>query len=179
MKFEVLNKKRNIFYQIAFFIGLVLIVWEIFIFRRTVVPLGLLLFIILVVGSLATFFDFKKYSSTYDLKGWKLYFFAFIQNTFSWGFITCSILILSNYYFSKSEIMDRKYEIVEKSSLTGSKGSRSKRKPLVVIKYEERMKELVFPNKYYKELEHYKYVNLSTKKGFIHWDIIVKQELVK
>lgn len=179
MKFEVLNKKRNIFYQIVFFVGLILIIWEISIFRKTVVPISLLLLVVIGIGSLTTFLDFKNYKGTYDLKGWKLYFFAFMQNTLSWGFIACSLLILSNYHFSTDEIIERNYEIVERSSMPGSKGNRSKRKPLVLINYEGEMKEFVFSHRHYKELNDYKYVNISIKKGFVFWDIIISQELKK
>ena len=179
MEIKVLNKKRNTFYQIVFFIGLILIIWEISIFRRTVIPLGLLLSIVGVIGSVVTFLDFKNYCKTYDLNGWKLYFFAFMQNTVSWGFIACSILVLSNYYLSESQIIDEKYAIIETSSMPGSKGERSKRIPLVRIDYKGKMKELVFSNKFYNELEEYTYVNVSVKKGFLNWDIIVNQKLEK
>ena len=77
MELKVLNKKRNIFYQIVFFVGLILIIWEISIFRKTVIPLGLLLSIVGGIGIITTFLDFKNYRQTYDLNGWKLYFFAF------------------------------------------------------------------------------------------------------
>lgn len=153
--------------------------WEIFIYRKTIIPLSLLFSIILGIGILSTIFDFNKYKNTYSFKNWKLYFFAFIQNTASWGFIACSTLVLSNYYFSSGEITERKYEIVEKFSLTGSKGSRNERKPLVTIDYEGKMKELVFSPKYFEELKDYNFVIFKTKKGFIYWDIIVSQKLVK
>lgn len=158
---------------------MILIVWEIFIYRKTIIPLSLLLFIILGIGILSTIFDFNNYKNTYSLEKWKLYLFAFIQNTASWGFIACSILILSNYYFSRGEITERKYEIVERFSLTGSKGSRNERKPLVTIDYKGKMKELVFSPKYFEELNDYNFVTISTKEGFIYWDIIVNQKLEK
>lgn len=179
MEFKVLNKKRNIFYQIVFFVGLILIIWEIPIFRKTVISLNLLFLIVGGIGSIAAFVDFKNYSETYDLKDWKLYFFAFMQNIVSWGFIACSTLVLSNYYFSGSEIIEEKYEIIETSSMTGSKGNRSKRKPLVRINYKGKIKELVFSNRAYDELEEYKYVNIGVKKGFLNWDIIENQKLEK
>ncbi len=179
MEYKVLNKKRNTFYQIVLFTGLILIVWEIAIFRKTVISLGLLLLVIFGIGSIASFLDFKNYSQTYDLKGWKLYFFNFMQNILSWGFIACSILVLSNFYLSEGEIVEEKYEIVETSSMPGSKRNRSKRKPLVRIEYKGKMKELVFSNRFYNELEEYNFVNIGVKKGFLNWDIIVTQELEK
>ena len=179
MEYVVLNKRRNIFYLVVFFTGLILTIWEISIFRKTVVPINLLLLLVIGIGSLATFFDCKNYKNTYDLEGWKLYFFAFMQNTLSWGLIVCSILILSNYYFSTSEITERSCKIIERSSMPGSKGNRNKRKPLVLIDYEGEMKELVFSHRHYEELNDYKYVNINTKKGFVLWDIIVHQELKK
>lgn len=177
MEIKVLDKKRNIFYQIVFYIGLILIIWEISIFRRTIISLGLLLSIVGGIGSVSAYLDFKNYRKTYDLNGWKLYFFAFMQNTLSWGFITCSILVLSNYYFSAGQIIDGKYAIIETSSMPGSK--RSIRKPLVRIDYKGKTKELIFSNKFYDELEEYSHVSMSVKKGFLGWDIIVNQKLEK
>lgn len=179
MELGVLNKKRNIFYQIVFLVGAVLIVWEIFIFRKTIISLNLLLLMIVVIGSLATFLDFKNYREISELSGWKLYLYAFLQNTVSWGFIACSILVLSNYYLSQGQIIEERYAIIETSSMSGSKGNRSKRKPLVRIDYKGKMKELVFSNQYYGELEEYTHVNIKVKKGFLNWDIIVSQELEK
>ena len=179
MEYKVLNKKRDTFYQVVFFAGLILMIWEITIFRKTVISLGFLLLIIFGIGSIASFLDFKNYSQTYDLKGWKLYFFNFTQNILSWGFIACSILVLSNFYLSEGEIVEEKYEIIETSSMTGSKRNRSKRKPLVRIEYKGKMKELVFSNRFYNELEEYNYVNIGVKKGFFNWDKIVTQELEK
>ena len=138
-----------------------------------------MLILTLGIGSISTLIDFKNYKSTYKLNGIKLFFFAFIQNTFSWGFLICSILVLSNYYFSNGEITQKTFKIIEQSSLPGSKGERTERKPLVEIEYEGQIKELVFSNQFYKELSEYKYVDISTKNGFLFWDVIVKQELKK
>lgn len=179
MEFKFLKEKRKIFYQVTFLIGLILISWEISIFRRTFIPLDLLLSIVVATGGVATFLDFKHYRKTYDINGWKLYFFAFMQNTVSWGFIACSILVLSNYYLSEGQTTDEKYEIIETSYMPGSKGSRSKFKPLVRIDYKGKTKELVFSNKFHGELEEYDHVSVSVKKGFLNWDVIMDQKLEK
>ena len=63
--------------------------------------------------------------------------------------------------------------------MPGSSGNRSKRKPLIRINYEGEIKELVFSNKYYDDLNDYNFVTINTKKGFLYWDIIVSQELEK
>lgn len=179
MNYEVLNKKRSTFYSIVLFTGLILITWEIFIYRITIIPLSLLFSIIFGIGTLSTIFDFNNYKNTYSLKNWKLYLFAFIQNIVSWGFIACSVLVLSNYYFSRGELTEKKYKIVERFSLTGSKGNRNARKPLVIVNYEGKMKELVFSPRYFEELNDFNFVTITTQEGFIYWDIIVNQKLEK
>lgn len=179
MNFYIRNKKRNIFYHLILFLGLFFMIWEISIYRKTIIPIRLLIILIFSVGSLATILDFKNIKNTYDLNGSILYFLAFAQNILSWGFLACSILVLSNYYFSEGEIKEKTYKIVERSSMPGYKGSRSKRTPLVRINYEGKMKSLVFPKKYYGRLDDFKYVDVSIQKGFLFWDIIINQELKK
>jgi len=178
MKYKVLDKRRDNIYQILLVVGLLLIVWEITIFRKTVVSLSLLLSIIACIGIATTSLDFKNFKNTYDLQGWKLYFFVLIQNILSWGFIACSILVLSNYYLSEGQPIEKTYEIVETSSMPGNSRNRSKRKPLVRINYEGEIKELVFSSQYYHDLGDYKFVTITTKKGRLNWDIILNQKLL-
>ena len=48
-----------------------------------------------------------------------------------------------------------------------------------MIDFEGKIKELVFAPKYFEELNDYNFVTISTKEGFIYWDIIVNQKLEK
>ena len=135
--------------------------------------------IIIIVGLLATKFDFDNYRKTYDLTGLKLYFFSWAQNTVGWGFLACSTFMFTNYYLAESDLKQSTLKIVDKSSMTGSRGNRSKRKPLITIIYNGEKKELVFPNTYYDELGEFKTVSLQTRTGFLNFDVIENQELNK
>ncbi len=165
-----------------FFLGLLLMIWEITIYRITVIDYKILLLLIFSVSSIFTILDFNAFENTFEIEGskLKLYFLAFIQNTVSWGFIACSTLVLSNYYLATDEITStRQFDIIDRSSMPGPEKRRSERKPLIRIDYDGKRKELVFPHEYYPELEAYKRVTITTKKGFCNFDIIVQQNLEK
>ena len=176
---EILNNRRNIFYQIVFIIGFISMTFGILIYRKTIIPVSFLILIVVYVGAIIAIFDFKKFKNTYKVTWLKLYFFVLMQHMVSWGFIACTLFLYSNYYLSEGKIIEEKHVIIERSSLPGSKGRRSERKPLFRIKYEGEIKELVFSHQFYQELENYKYVNISIQKGFFNWDIIVDKRLEK
>ncbi|WP_114308690.1 hypothetical protein [Winogradskyella arenosi] len=63
------QKQRKIFYPVIFFLGAILIIWEINIYRETIINLMIPIGIIMVVGIIAFILDFKNYKSTYEYSG--------------------------------------------------------------------------------------------------------------
>ncbi|SOD14595.1 hypothetical protein SAMN06297358_1653 [Pedobacter xixiisoli] len=57
------------FYSVAFFIGLVLFVFEITIYRKTIIDVYIPILIILVVGLLTFYFNRNHYKKTYSFTG--------------------------------------------------------------------------------------------------------------
>ena len=172
------NKQKKLFYELIFFVGLVAMIWEIKIFRQTIIDVKILLGIVLIVGIFTMFFSLKDFQKLfkYDKKS-SLYFWTFIQSTVSWGFLVCSIFMFTNYYLASEESNSETFEIIERSSMTGRKYHRDERKPTFKILYNGKLKELVFNHEYYEKMESYENVELIVKKGFLGYDLLVDQKL--
>ncbi|HEC38307.1 MAG TPA: hypothetical protein ENI29_08725 [bacterium] len=153
-------------------------IWEIKIYRLTIISFIIPLIIVLITGIITTPLALKDFQKLFDYdKKSSLYFWTFIQSTVSWGFILCSALMFSNFYFASSDIKTKTYNIVKRSSLAGGKHQREKRKPTFRIDYNGSQKELVFSNKYYDNMNEYKNVELKIKEGFLGFDILIGQKL--
>lgn len=157
------------FYAVTGFCGLVLMVFEIFIYRKTIIDTYIPISIILVVGILTFYFNRHHYKKTYILTG---NFFPIMQNLISWGFISCYVFMATNYYLADNTITKYKFEIKEKSSMTGSKGNRSERKPLVRIDYFNTEKELVFRYADTEKVNKADSAMVMVRKGGLGFDIL-------
>ena len=171
------KKQRKILYPTILISGLFLMGWEINVYRNTIIDLSIPIGIILIVGIIAFVLDIKNYKKTYEYKGIGLYFYALMNYLAGYGFIACTIFMLTNYYLADKKSVKKSFEIVERSSLSGSKHHRDKRKPTFKINYDGKMKELVFKHKFYKKMASYKNIELEIKKGFFGFDIIDNKEL--
>jgi hypothetical protein len=171
------KKQRKIFYPTIFFLGLFLMAWQVTIFRNTLIDLKILIGIILIVGVVTFLVDFKNYGKTYKYSGIGLYLYSSMHYLFGFGFIACSIFMLTNYYFADKELIKETFEIVERSSLSGRKYRRDERKPTFQINYDGKVKELVFPHKYFEKMDYYKNVELEVRKGFFGFDILENKTL--
>lgn len=184
MKYEILNIRRHWYYFAILLIGTSLLVWEIVLFRKTIIDAKILILIIFICGSIAYIIDRAKYKATYRFKyksstTQTVYVntFAWFQNILSWGFIACTLFMASNTFFGKNPIVTKDYEIDNISDMPGADRSKSKSQPLVRIKYNEKIKELVFSNDHLSRMDNYDFVTLKTKKGLFGFDIIVEQSL--
>ena len=118
------------FYAVTGFLGLVLIVFEISIYRKTIIDAYIPISIILVVGFLAFFFNGQHYKKTFIQSG---IFFPIIQNLISWGFISCYVFMATNYYLADKTTTEYRFLIKEKGSMSDSESD--ERQPLVRIDY--------------------------------------------
>ncbi|UZO79591.1 hypothetical protein NBT05_11555 [Aquimarina sp. ERC-38] len=130
------KKQRKRYYATILILGLFLMVWQVTIFRNTIIDVSILIGIILVVGVITFLVDFKNYGKTYKKKGIELYLYSGMQYILSYGFIACSIFMLTNFYMADSEHIKETYEIVRRSSIPGRKYHRDKRKPTFDINYD-------------------------------------------
>ncbi|MDO5971530.1 hypothetical protein Q4Q35_17115 [Flavivirga aquimarina] len=171
------KKQRKIFYPTIFILGLFLMAWQVTIFRNTIIDLSILIGIILIVGIIAFFVDFKNYGKTYKYSGIRLYLYSSMHYLCGFGFIVCSAFMLTNYYFADKTPVKETFEIVDRSSLRGRKYHRDERKPTFQINYNGKIKELVFTHKYYEKMEFYKSVELEVRKGYFGFDILENKTL--
>ena len=172
------NKWLNAYYSLIVIIGLALLVWEIFVYRMTIIPIGILIMLMITVSFLALLLEWQRYDKTYDAGSFSI-FYCYLTCLFSWGGIACSIFMLTNYYYPEDITKQEKFQIVARSSMSGGKGHRSERQPLFSIDYHGQKKEIVFGHQYYPTMDDYNFIELTTKKGFWGFTIIKDKELLK
>jgi hypothetical protein len=168
------NKKLDNLVVILFFLGLILLIWEIFIYRRTIIELKIPLLLWLTPGVFMTPLLYKRMNYIDGMKAhWTLHY---ILHTCMTGAFVLFTFMASNYYFADNQIEKSTFEIIGTGSLPGSKGHRSERKPYVVINYKGMEKQLIFSYPETDRINSAKMVNLSVKKGLLGFDIIERYE---
>lgn len=168
-KTEKKGKLWKGYYTLMFFLGLVLIIFEISIYRNTIIEVYIPISIILVIGLFAFYFNKQHYKKTYSLKG---NFYPIMQNLISWGFISGYIFLATNYYFAENLTTNYKFKIKEKSSMPGSKYHRSESQPLVRFDYFNFEKELVFTFSDTEKVNSADSVKVFVRKGGLGFDIL-------
>ncbi|MGR7814021.1 hypothetical protein [Lacinutrix undariae] len=172
------TKQKGLFYKIIFIFGLIAMIWQIHIYRQTVIPFIIPISIVLIMGLLTTFLALNDFQKLFNYsRKMSLYFWAFIQSAVSWGFLACALFMLTNYYMAPAEAHKQTYKIIDRSSLPGRKHYRHERKPTFKINHNGQLKELVFAHKYYPKKDFYQSIDLTVKKGFLGYDILVEQNL--
>jgi len=168
--------QRKIFYTSMFFLGLLSIIWEVEIYRKTIIDWFIPTLIILFSGILAFYIDFKKFKATNKYVGKELYLYSMMHYFVGFGFIVSSVFMLTNYYLSNSKNVIQTYKILDRTELPSGKSS-GKSKPAFIINYKGKNKELVFYSEYLDSLNYYKEIQLTSKKGFLGFDIIIQKKL--
>jgi hypothetical protein len=161
--------KWKVFYFVTALTGIILLYFEIHIYRLTIIPIAIPISISLLVGIVTFLFNKNHYKNTFNTRG---PFFPLVQNIGSWGFISCYLFMATNYYFADPELKDLQFEIKSKSSMPGPKRRRHETKPTVTIDYFGFNKELVFKFKDTERVENADKLKLTVKKGLIGFDIV-------
>ena len=152
--------------------------FQIQIYRNTIINWLIPASIIIVIGIVSFLIDFKNYKRTYEYSGIGLYFYSWMHYLIGFGFIFCSIFMLTNFYFADQNVKTESYEIVDRSSIRGTtKGRIGKEQPVFTINYKGKRKELVFKNQFYEKMNFYKTVEFEIRKGFFGFDILENKKL--
>jgi hypothetical protein len=107
-----------------------------------------------------------------------LYIFSSIHYLIGFGFIACSIFILTNYYFADQNLKTESYEIIDRTWLPKRIAKYgSEKKPVFTINYKGEKKELVFYSQFYEKMDLYKTVEFETRKGFFGFEILENKKL--
>jgi predicted membrane protein len=157
------------FYVASFFAGSILMIFEIGIYRITIIDFKIPLLVILLFTGL-TYIPIKNhYQNLYQVKS---FFYPLMQSMISFGFIACYLFMAINYYGAEDDLKSYEFHIREKSTLTGSKGRRSERKPVVRFDYFGFEKELVFGFNSTDKVNNSDRVILTVKEGALGYDVI-------
>lgn len=172
------KKQRKIFYPTIFILGIFSMVLQVVIYRNTIIELSILIGIILVVGIISFLLDFKNYRKTYKYSGIGLYFYSSMHYVCGFGFLACTIFMLTNYYLADEKTTTQNHEIIDRTFLPKRPGKAgSENKPVFVINYKGKRKELVFNPKFYEKMELYKSVEFEIRDGFFGFDILKNKKL--
>ncbi len=168
------DKKLDALLTVLFFLGLILLIWEIFIFRRTMIELKIPLLIWSIPGIFLTPLLYNKFNKIDGMKAhWILHYVA---HTCMTGAFLLFGFMASNYYFADNQTINKRFEIIKKGSLCGSKGHREERQPYAEIDYYGFEKQLVFTYSETEKIDSSKYVNLAVRKGFWGFDILERYD---
>jgi hypothetical protein len=153
-----------------FFLGLVLLFFEIKIYRKTVIDYKTPFLLMVLIGFIISFFNKDFLKINFEIQS---LFYRFIFNIVTFGGITSYTFMALNYYSPDTYIRENKFQIINKTSISGSKYHRNERKPLVSINYFGKEKELIFSYEETKRINDSDSIILHTKKGNLGYDIIV------
>lgn len=159
----------QIFYCITLMIGVVLSVFEVYLYRLTIISITIPISIILIVGVTTFLFNRSHYNRNFNTRG---IFYPLFQNIISWGFISCYVFMAANYYGSGTEVRHVEFDIKSKSSMPGYKGRRNERSPFVTINYFGMKKELIFGYADTKRVDAASKVTLTVKRGLLGFDVL-------
>ncbi|EDM42896.1 hypothetical protein SCB49_11387 [unidentified eubacterium SCB49] len=174
------QKQRKIFYPTILFLGAILMIFQIHIYRNTIIDLIIPIGIIIVSGIIAFILDFKNYKKTYDYSAIESYLYAGMHYIIGYGFIACTIFMLVNYYFAEQNIKTESYKIIDRTWLPERVRVRvihSEKQPVFTIDYKGKRKELVFNSQFYEKMNTYTTVEFETRKGFFGFDILENKKL--
>lgn len=168
--------QRRIFYIVIFFVGIILMIFQIEIFRNTIINLFIPISIIIGVTIFSFIIDFENYKNTFNYSGRGKYIYPLINYLVGFGFIICSIFMMINYYFPNHQKKMVSYEIIEKTWLPGRLNSKDK-VPVFTINFNGTRKELVFYSTFYNDMDLFRFVEFETRRGFFGFDIIENKKL--
>lgn len=162
------------FYTMTAVLGLVLLAFGILLYRRTIINAYIPISIMLVVGFVTFYFNRQHYKKTYLLVE---NFLLFIQHLISWGSLSCYVFMATNYYLADTKTTEYKFSIKEKNSMSGTKGHRDERQPLVTIDFFCLEKELVFRYVDTDKVNRADSVTVVVRKGGLGFDILDKYDV--
>ena len=169
------NKKQDRLLSALLIIGLLLLLWQIVLYRRTIIPLKIPLLLWLIPGIPLTPILYRTLNQADGMKAhWILHYIA---HTWMTGSILLFAFMASNYYLADSTVVQEQFEILEKGSLPGGKHHRHERKPYVMIDYHGFEKQIIFTYPKTSEVEQASLIQVSVRKGLWGFDILQEYSL--
>jgi hypothetical protein len=164
------NKKLDNLIGFLFITGIILMVWEIFIYRRTMIGLKIPLIIWLTPGLFLSPILFNKINNIDGMKANII--LHYILHTVMTGSIILFCFMALNYYLGDSKITEKRFEVIKTGNLAG-RGEEQ----YVVINYDGFKKQLVFKNTQDQNVLSAKSVKLIVRRGLFGFDVLEKYEV--
>ncbi|HSC54265.1 MAG TPA: hypothetical protein VLC98_11605 [Phnomibacter sp.] len=158
------EQKHKNFYTTSVIIGLLLLMLEIGLYQKTIIPIWVILTVILISSTITFFILRKDYQETYLNK--KI-IYPIAQSVGSFGFITCYLFMAINFQFANKETTVKTVSIISKNTI-GTKNPR----PAINIDYDGTVKQIVFSSIDKSEVAAATAVILTVKKGFFGYDVL-------
>jgi hypothetical protein len=176
-KYPYYNLKSNVLGGL-FLVGLVLTVWEIYIYRVTFISFYIPLGVWPVTGIIITPI-FKRTFNIYCFNpytpGRTPMVFHYFFNVVSFGGVSVFLFMWTNQTFNDKSKAVLTHPIISYGHL--AKSRRNCGEPYVVISYQSEKKELVFPCG--TDVENYSSVYVETVKGLFGFDVITDKTLIQ
>jgi hypothetical protein len=176
-KYPYYNLKSNLL-GLLFLVGLILTIWEIYIYRVTFISVYVPLCIWILTGLLMT----PIFRKTFNIYCFNPYtpertpmFFHYFYNIVSFGGVLMFLFLWANQTFNDKSKRVITVPIVSYGHLAQSR--RGCGAPYAHIIYKEKEKELIFPCG--TEVEKYSSVYVETAKGLFGFDVITNKTLIQ
>lgn len=160
----------NSFLSVMFIGALILTVFEIHIYRKTIIHWAIPSTIYILTGLILTPLTSNFLKKHYDTIG---FFFQLVFNVVTWGGLLIFALMATNYYFPKENSKTISTKIIRTGHL--ARGGHGCGVPYCEVIINNKEKELVFPCDF--DIENYNEIELTIRKGFWGFDIITEKNL--
>lgn len=156
-------------------LGVISWIFQIQLYRLTLIYWPIVFAIWIGVGVVLTFFIRSVWIKYYLISN---LFIQFILNTLAFGSVLMCTFMSLNYYNCSNSIKVGKYKILSKSSMTGPYKHSYQRYPLVYVKYNETIKEIVFEYKDTKDVNNSDSIYIYTSTGLFGLEVIASKTLI-
>jgi hypothetical protein len=155
---------------IILFIGaLILTVFEINIYRKTIIHWAIPTFVWILTGLILTPLTSSFLKKNINTNS---FFLQLVFNVGTWGGLLIYGFMATNYYFPSDNSKTITAKIINTGHL--AKGRRGCGEPYCEVVINTTEKQLVFPCDF--DIEKYSYIDLTIKKGFWGFDIITDKK---
>ena len=160
------NKTFKRLIAVLFIFGLLLQIWEVIIYRRTIIDLKIPLTIWLTPGLFLTPILYKKLNDIGGKAHWTLHY---ILHSCMTGGILLFCFMASNFYFADNNVTERQFKVNKTGYL--------QRKPYAMINYDGLEKQLVFSPSDKRKVTTAKSATVKSRKGLLGFDILDEYEI--
>jgi len=170
-------KTATIIYGVPFWLGLILEIFAVDLFRLTFISTTVSVALYVVTGLIGFFLLRRKIKGSVKNK------FLDLIVSLTWSFVSFGgtlifLFLASNYYLAKHDTAKQTFPIVKTGTL-GKGFFSSCAQPTVDIEKDGLSKEIIFKCNLSENIASYKSIELLTSKGALVFDIIKDKQLVE